>query len=406
MKPTLDLNALIKTPFIGLVELMRLAHAGIDITPLGQMLIEKSAENLNDANALMDLSMVLQLSSNRELALQMQAEAIVLQRAYSLPVKNPTLRVLALMSAGDLMANTPIEFLLENSGIELTQFYVTEDLFTVAGVMNEDLPEHDVLFVAIAESEENLLLLKQLTPLLAKWNKPVLNKPERVAKMSRDAACQLLAKAAGILMPETVRLTSPPFEGGRGGERSEGFAFDFPVIIRPVDSHAGHDLEKIESPTVLNDYVERQRYNEFFVAKFIDYRNADGLFRKYRVMLISGQPFLAHLAISKHWMIHYLNAGMAEDAAKRAEEAQVMQNFDNTFAKKHAAAFKTIYERTGLDYLGIDCSETPDGELLIFEIDSCMIVHAIDPIDLFPYKPAYMAKLFAAFQRLLIESTF
>jgi glutathione synthase/RimK-type ligase-like ATP-grasp enzyme len=316
-------------------------------------------------------------------------------------VKNRTLRVLALLSAGDLMANTPIEFLLENSGMELTQFYVTEDLFTVAGALNEDLPPHDVLFVAIAESEENLSLLKQLEPLLAKWNKPVLNKPEYIAKMSRDAACQLLANAAGISMPETTRFASPPFEGGRGG-----CALDFPIIIRPVDSHAGHDLEKIESQTALNDYLERQNYPEFFVAKFVDYCNADGLFRKYRVMLISGQPFLAHLAISDHWMIHYLNAGMAEDAAKRDEEAKAMHDFDDTFAKKHAAAFQTIYERTGLDYLGIDCSETPDGELLIFEIDSCMIVHAIDPVDLFPYKPAYMAKLFAAFQRLLVESTF
>ncbi len=397
MKPTLDLNTLTQTPFIGLVELMRLAHAGIDITPLGQMLIEKSAENHHEANALMDLATVLQLCGNRELALQMQAEAIVLQRTYTQSVENPTMRVLALMSAGDLMANTPIEFLLENSSIELTQFYVTEDLFTVAGALNEDLPEHDVLFVAIAESEENLSLLKQLEPLLIKWNKPVLNKPERITKMSRDAACQLLANVAGILMPETVRYLA---------ENIQPENFDYPLIIRPVDSHAGHDLEKIESQPALNDYVERQCYNEFFVAKFVDYRNADGLFRKYRVVLISGQPFLAHLAISEHWMIHYLNAGMAEDAAKRAEEAQAMLDFDDTFAKKHAAAFKIIYERTGLDYLGIDCSETPDGELLIFEIDSCMIVHAIDPVDLFPYKPAYMAKLFTAFQQLLVESTF
>lgn len=397
MKQILDLNILAKTPFIGLVELMRLAHANVDISPLGQMLIDKTAENLDDANALMDLATVLQLRGNRELALQIQMQAIEIQRTYKLPVKNPSLRVLALMSAGDLMANTPIEFLLKNSDIELTQFYVTEDLFTVAGALNEDLPKHDVLFVAIAESEENLLLLKQLEPILAKWNKPVLNKPEYIAKMSRDAACQLLANAVGILMPETVRYLA---------ENIHPEQFDYPLIIRPVDSHAGHDLEKIESSTALNNYIERQSYNEFFVAKFVDYRNTDGLFRKYRVMLISGQPFLAHLAISDHWMIHYLNAGMAEDAIKRAEEAQVMHDFNDTFAKKHATAFKTIYERTGLDYIGIDCSETPNGELLIFEIDSCMIVHAIDSVDLFPYKPAYMAKLFAAFQQLLVESTF
>ncbi len=395
MKPILDLNALQAKPFIGLVELMRLAHAGVDITPLGSMLIEKAFARSDDVNILLDLSIVLQLIGNRELALQMQADAVLLQRSYKSPKQNPTLRILALMSVGDLMANTPIEFLLENSNIELTQFYVTENLFTVAGALNEDLPEHDLLFVAIAESEQNLPLLKQLESLLAKWEKPVLNKPECIANMSRDAACQLLINITGILMPETVRYSIANLNSER---------FDYPIIIRPVDSHAGNDLAKIETEIELTDYLDRQNGSEYFVAKFVDYRNADGLFRKYRVMLISGKPFLAHLAISEHWMIHYLNAGMAESPEKRAEEARVMGNFDETFAKKHAAAFQTIYERSGLDYLGIDCSETPDGELLIFEIDSCMIVHAIDPIDLFPYKPAHMEKLFSAFQQMLINA--
>lgn len=392
MKPTLDLNELAKKPLIGLVELMRFAHAGVDISPIGQMLIEKTTQNPNDANAFLDLGIVLQLRGNSDLAMQIQAQAIELQRAYVLPVKNPTLRVLALLSAGNLMANTPIEFLVENSDIELTQFFVTADLFTVAGNLNEDLPEHDVLFVAIAESEENLPLLKQLEPILKNWAKPVLNKPEKIAKMSRDAACQLLANIDEISMPETLRYSL---------ESLNSASFDYPIIIRPIDSHAGHDLDKIESENALKNYLAQQNYNEFFVAKFVDYRNADDLFRKYRVMLIAGKPFLAHLAISQHWMIHYLNAGMAEDAQKRAEEAQVMENFNDTFAKKHAAAFQKIYKKTGLDYVGLDCSETPDGKLLIFEIDSCMIVHAIDPIDLFPYKPTHMENLFSAFQTLL-----
>ncbi len=391
----LNLNALAAKPLIGLVELMRFAHAGVDISPIGQILIEKTAENPDDANALLDLGIVLQLRGNRELAMQVQKQAIELQRAYVLPAKNPTLRVLTLMSAGDLMANTPIEFLVENSDIELTQFFVTEDLFTVAGNLNEDLPQHDVLFVAIAESEENLPLLKQLEPILKNWTKPVLNPPEKITKMSRDAACQLLANIDEISMPETLRYSL---------ESLNSASFDYPIIIRPIDSHAGHDLDKIESENALKNYLAQQNYNEFFVAKFIDYRNADGLFRKYRVMLIAGKPFLAHLAISQNWMIHYLNAGMAEDAKKRAEEAQVMAQFNETFAQKHAAAFQKIYQRSGLDYVGLDCSETPDGKLLIFEIDSCMIVHAIDPIDLFPYKPTHMANLFAAFQQLLHDS--
>lgn len=391
-QPTL--TDFIHTDFIGLVELMRLAHQGVDLAPLGQALIEKTIEHPDDANALLDLSTVLQLRGNRELALQVQAQAIALQRAYEVPRSAPHAqqRVLALLSAGDLMANTPIEFLLEHSEMALTQFYVTDDLFTVAGAFNEDLPAHDVLFVAIAESEVNLSLLKQLTPLLAKWPKPVFNRPERITHLSRDGACALLENAPGIAMPSTIRYAidaiHPP-------------ALAYPLIIRPVDSHAGHDLDKMDSALALQAYLAAQSCEAFFIAPFVDYKNADGLYRKYRVMLCAGEAFLCHLAMSTHWMIHYLNAGMAHDEQKRAQEAQAMDSFKDTFAQKHAAAFQAIYARTGLDYVGIDCSETPEGELLIFEIDSCMIVHAIDPIDIFPYKPAHMKKLFRAFEDML-----
>jgi tetratricopeptide (TPR) repeat protein len=306
------LNELIQMDFIGLVELMRLAHHGVDLSPLGQALIQKTIENPDDANALLDLSIVLQLRGNRDVALQIQAQAIELQREYLVPNHSPTnLRVLSLLSAGDLMANTPIEFLLENSSVALTQFFVTEDLFTVAGAFNEDLPEHDVLFVAIAESEVNLSLLKQLTPLLANWPKPVLNRPEQIAYMSRDGACELLENAAGIAMPTTIRYAVNDIEPQ---------AFSYPMIIRPVDSHAGHDLDKVENAQALQRYLNEQHYDEFFIAPFVDYKNSDGLYRKYRVILCAGEAFLCHLAMSTHWMIHYLNAGMADDAQKRAEE--------------------------------------------------------------------------------------
>jgi hypothetical protein len=96
-----------------------------------------------------------------------------------------------------------------------------------------------------------------------------------------------------------------------------------------------------------------------------------------------------------------LNAGMTESAEKRAEEARFMETFDDDFAVRHAVAFRAIHERLGLDYVGIDCAQTQDGKLLIFEADSDMIVHAMDPVDLFPYKGPQMQKLFGAFREML-----
>jgi hypothetical protein len=59
----------------------------------------------------------------------------------------------------------------------------------------------------------------------------------------------------------------------------------------------------------------------------------------------------------------------------------------------------------GLDYLGIDCGETSTGELLIFEVDSNMIVHAMDTAEVFPYKQPQMQKVFAAFRTMLIDAS-
>jgi glutathione synthase/RimK-type ligase-like ATP-grasp enzyme len=178
---------------------------------------------------------------------------------------------------------------------------------------------------------------------------------------------------------------------------------DFPIIARPVGSHAGHGLCKLTDIDALPDYLHAVPSEEFYIARFVDYRSADGQFRKYRIMLIDGKPFISHMGISKHWMIHYLNAGMTDSPEKRAEEARFMASFDDDFVPRHTAAFAEISERTGLDYVGIDCGETQDGKLLIFEIDSDMIVHAMDPVDMFPYKQAPMQKLFAAFRELLLR---
>ncbi len=390
-------------PLIGLAKLMRMAYAGEDLAPLGTELIERAATDTS-GHALMDLSIVLQLRGNHDLAMTMQAQALKIQQIYTQPTITGTaaIRLLVIMGAGDLMANTPVEFLLEDSDVALDIVYVTPEL-----PLPKHLPEHDVLFVAIAQSDQNMALLNKINTALSSWPHPVLNKPERIAMLSRNDACTLLDSAPGIIMPNTLRLERQVLEQVATQQIAlidylkDG---DFPIIIRPVDSHAGKDLDKIDTAQTLLSYLQDMPNKEFYVSRFVDYRNPDGFFRKYRIVLIDGKPFVCHVGISEHWMIHYLNAGMTESAEKRAEEEQFMLAFDSQFACKHAEAFRAIYERAGLDYLGIDCGETTDGNLLIFEIDSCMIIHAIDPVDIFPYKQPQMHKIFSAFRQMLLNA--
>jgi hypothetical protein len=138
----------------------------------------------------------------------------------------------------------------------------------------------------------------------------------------------------------------------------------------------------------------------------VDYRGKDGLFRKYRIALIDGEAYACHMAISSHWMIHYLNADMIDNGQNRAEEAAFMRNFDTNFGATHQDALREIARRSGLDYLIIDCGETRDGQLLIFEVGNAMIVHSMDPEHIFPYKAIQMKKLFGAFQAMLRNRAF
>ena len=103
-------------------------------------------------------------------------------------------------------------------------------------------------------------------------------------------------------------------------------------------------------------------------------------------------------------MIHYLNADMINNGLNRAEEARFMEDFDSDFGARHRKALRDVARHSGLDYLIMDCGETQDGKLLIFEVGNAMIVHAMDPEHIFPYNATQMAKLFRAFQGHVAET--
>ncbi|MBN9548835.1 MAG: hypothetical protein J0H31_08125, partial [Alphaproteobacteria bacterium] len=165
--------------------------------------------------------------------------------------------------------------------------------------------------------------------------------------------------------------------------------------------HAGKGMEKISTPRELSAYLDAHPEPDYFVTPFVDYSGADGMFRKQRVAFINGRAYASHLAVSEHWMVHYLNAGMLEHENRRAEEAAWMASFETDFAVRHAHAFDALHRRLGLDYFAIDCAELADGRLLVFEADVAMIVHSMDMESIFPYKKVAMKKLFLAFEHAL-----
>jgi hypothetical protein len=173
------------------------------------------------------------------------------------------------------------------------------------------------------------------------------------------------------------------------------------MIARPLGSHAGRGLAKLDTAGAIDAYLTERPDANFFLSPYMDYRSGDGLFRKYRLIWVDGRPYPCHMAIADQWKVWYYNADMEASPAKRAEEEQFMSVFDEGFARRHATVLAAMAERFGLEYVGVDCAEMPDGRLIVFEGDISLVVHDMDPVDLYPYKGAPTQKLFAAFYRML-----
>jgi hypothetical protein len=394
--------------YVGLAPFLRASIAGRDLRLLTEHMLQRLDEDAANPNLLMNLSIAAQCLNQMELGLEFQKEALALQRSYTVPAtQQPArLRLLVLVTAGNIQSNTPLDCLLEASDIELIFHYVSAGADLLAPV-----PAHDLLFVGISDSDANRGLLQDLGRVLEGWRQPVLNAPRYLPFTGRDQASALLQDIPHLVVPVTQRVSQAQLQALADGRCSlstllQGCAF--PVIVRPVGSQAGVDLQKIDDGADLQSYLAKvgtkagveDGAKDFFIAPFIDYGDASGHFRKIRIALIGGQAFVCHMAVSTHWMIHYVNAGMYAEEWKRRDEARFMQDFAQ-FASRHQAALAAISQRMQLEYLVMDCAQTRDGDLLLFEIDHGGVVHAMDVESLFPYKNAHILKAKQAFCALL-----
>jgi hypothetical protein len=386
---------------IGVARLTKMAVAGIDLRPLWQTLIAKLIDGTITAGEGLDLSLIAQLLGDKPAGLAIQHEILSSHQLFRSPcaVPKPRLRALALAAATDMGSNMPIEFLLGDSDIELMTLYVKPETELPGAV-----PDHDVAIVIASDSEDCRDALRRIDRAVMLWPRPLLNPPQRVCNLDRDKLHRVLDGIAGLEIPATIAVTREQLShASPSADACRDIASDlaFPVIVRPRGSHAGEGLVKLDDHDAIKRYLDARPEREFFIARFVDYSNRDGLFRKYRIAFIDGRPYACHMAIADRWDIWYLNAGMSANQSKRLEEQTFMQTFDIAFARRHATALNGISDRIGLDYFTIDCAETRDGSLLIFEADNSAIVHDMDPPDIFPYKAPQMQRVFGAFADML-----
>jgi hypothetical protein len=317
----------------------------------------------------------------------------------------PHRRILVLAVPGDFQANLPLGALLDATDTELHTLWLSDPeavLRDPLSAFRGCLPQFDCVFIAIAEDFHHDRALQAADRLAAGLNVPIINDGARISAVSRAGAAQLLQNLPNAVVPAQTLI-------GRSALASmaNGFPADtclgFPMIVRPRASHAGKDLVRLNDAKSVRTYLDGVADESFYVGPFVDYRSADGLWRKYRVIFVHGRPLPYHLAIHSDWAIWYYNAHMDLDPWKRLEEARFVEDIAAALPARALAALWAIGERIGLDYFGVDCGVLSDGRLVVFEIETGMIVHDWDSPELYPYKPA-CARSIARATETMIDS--
>ncbi len=268
---------------------------------------------------------------------------------------------------------------------------------------NTPLPPHQLVINAIGDAELSSQALDATRAVLARTTAPLINPPAAVLATTRSNNAKRLAGLPGVVTPITITLSRDRLSAPDAPTTLSGHGIDFPLLLRTPGFHTGLYFRRAETIQELRAVLAELPGEEFIVMQFLDASGTDGKTRKYRAMMIDGQLYPLHLAISNQWKIHYFTADMAENPQNRAEDAAFLDDMPRAIGPVAMQALEQIQSVLGLDYAGIDFGLNANGEVLVFEANATMVVNPPPPGEQWDYRrPAYK-RIYAAVQDMLLR---
>lgn len=303
------------------------------------------------------------------------------------------IRVLLLVSANG--ANVPILHLLDD------RVFGTTALLPQFHHIAAPLPEHDVVFNAIGDADNSQDALEAAVQLCSLSAAPVLNDPGAVLRTGRAENLMRLSRLPGVITAHSARLSREMLAASDAAGVLAGLGFVFPLLLRTPGFHNGRHFIKVAGAEKLGECLNTIPGEELIVLQFLESRAADEKVRKYRVMLINGQLYPLHLAISSNWKTHYVTAEMSGSASHRAEEAQFLEDMPGVLGPRAMAALDYIQRDLALDYAGVDFGLSPHGDVLLFEANATMVAHLPEPEERWSYRRAAVERIHDAVRDML-----
>lgn len=276
-----------------------------------------------------------------------------------------------------------------------TRHWIDRSIFAVTTVFADyhdpadPLPPHALTVNAIGDADLCGAALANAERIVAHDTAPLINHPSRVRLTGRQENARRLRDVPDVVIPRIV-----PWQ--RSGDPAS-LGLPYPVLLRAPGFHAGQHLLRVSTPEALQGAAAGMPREDLLAIEYRDARGSDGMARKYRVMFIGGTAWPLHLAISRHWKVHYFTADMAGNAAFRDEERRFLEDMPVVLGPRAIAALAGIQAMLGLEYAGVDFGLAPDGSLLLFEANATMVINPPEPEPIWDYRrPAIDAVLAAA----------
>ena len=314
-------------------------------------------------------------------------------RATELPYRGESEPVSVLLLTSGRRGDVPIRQLLDDK--------IFRTFVVLPNVYDPDvpLPEHQVVFNAIGDADLCAHALDRAVTLMDRTFAPVINAPAAVLGTGRAANARRLGAVPGVIAPRISNFSREALTADTLASKG----FDFPLLLRAPGFHNGRHFLLVENAGRIAAALAELPGHEFTAIQYLDARGADGLHRKYRVMMIGGWLYPLHLAISTNWKIHYVTADMAENPAHRAEEAEFLEDMPAVLGPRAMAALAEIQNVLGLEYAGIDFGVNAQGDVLLFEANATMTVLPPDQDHRWDYRRAAVQRVEDAVRKMLID---
>jgi hypothetical protein len=298
---------------------------------------------------------------------------------------------------------------VDGEGNVPTKSFFDDRIFAIASLIvgfydaAMELPPHDLVFNAIGDADRCALELTAASTLLVRTDASVINPPSKVLVTGRVANGERLGALPDVISPRFAIFPRWLLDRTQPSAALEASGFGWPLLLRAPGFHTGQHFVKVDGPQHVAAALAPLPGNAVIAIAFLDTSNADGAFRKYRIITVDGAIYPLHLAVSNDWKVHYFSAAMAESPRHRAEDAAFLEDPRGTIGARAYSALEQIVATLDLDYGGVDFSIDPEGRVVLFEANATMIVQPPPPEPIWDYRRKPVERIIAAVQAMLRE---